>query len=77
MEAAILKITLKFKTIKVNLLIKSRHTHTLLTNVIFVYYANTHFMGFFHKNCVLEGFVGKKKQKKTKNKKKKKTSTLS
>ena len=44
MEAAILKQTLKLKIIKLNLFIKSMHTHLLLTNVIFVYYVNSHFM---------------------------------
>ena len=45
MEAAILKLTLKLKIIKLNLFLKSMHTPTQFTNVIFVYYVNNHFMG--------------------------------
>ena len=45
MEAAILKEILNKKIIKLNLFLKSMHTHTHLTNVIFVYYANNHFYG--------------------------------
>ena len=35
-----------------NYKIKNRHTHALLTNMISVYYANTHFMELFHENYV-------------------------
>ena len=51
-EGCHFEINTETKIIKAILLIKSRHTHTILTNVIFVYYSNTHFMGLFHENCV-------------------------
>ena len=44
-EAAILKLSLKFKIMKLNLFLKKTwHTHTLLTITIFAYYVNNHFM---------------------------------
>ena len=39
------EMPLKLKIIKLNLFLKSMHKHTQLTNVIFVYYVNNHFMG--------------------------------
>ena len=38
------------------------HTHTHLTNVIFVYYANNHFMGLLDDFVHLLGIIGKKKK---------------
>ena len=37
MEAAILKLSLKFKIMKLNLFLKNMHTHTLLATTIFAY----------------------------------------
>ena len=48
MEAAILKLTVNLKITKLNLFIKSMHTHTQMTNVIFVYYANNLFKGLVY-----------------------------
>ena len=45
MKAAILKLTLKLKIIKLSLFLKSTYTHTQFTNVIFVCYVDNHFMG--------------------------------
>ena len=47
MEAAILKSSLKFKIMKLNLFLKNMHTQTLLTTTIFAYYVNNHFMWLF------------------------------
>ena len=41
MEAAILKLSLKFKIMELNLFLKNMPTHTLLTTTIFAYYVNT------------------------------------
>ena len=43
MESAILKLTLKLKIIKHSLFLKSMHTPTQFTNVIFVYYVKQSF----------------------------------
>ena len=48
MEAAILKQTFKPKIIKLNVCLKNIYTHMYLTNVIFVYYVNNHFMELFY-----------------------------
>ena len=48
MEAAILKLSLKFKIIKLNLSLKNMYTHKLLTTAIFAYYVNNHLMGLFY-----------------------------
>ena len=53
MEAAILKQTLKMKSIKLNLFLKSIHKHIHLTNVMFFNYANNHFMEVFYEYCTL------------------------
>ena len=45
------EVNIKLKIIKHNLFLKSMHTHTHLTNVIFVYYANNHFMELFYECC--------------------------
>ena len=42
------EIDIKTTMIKLNLFLKRMHTHTHLTNVIFVYYANNHFVGLFY-----------------------------
>ena len=49
MEAAILKlhVSLKFKIMKLNLVLKNMHTDTLLTTTSFAYYVNNHFMRLF------------------------------
>ena len=53
MEAAILKwIT------ETQLFLKSMHTNEHLTNVIFVYYVNNHFMVLFSEYCTLLGIIG-------------------
>ena len=52
-EAAILKRTLKMKSIKLNLFLKNIHNHTNLTNLTFVCYANNHFMEVFYEYCAL------------------------
>ena len=61
--AAILKETLEPKIIKLNLFLKTMHTYTHLTKVIFVCYVNTQFIGLFYEYCTLK----KKKKKKKKN----------
>ena len=45
------EINIKLKIIKLYLFLKSMHTHTHLTNVIFVYYANNLFMWLFYEIC--------------------------
>ena len=50
--AAILKLILNLKIIKLNLFLKSMHTRTHLTNVLFVYYANNHFLWLFYGFCI-------------------------
>ena len=47
MEAATLKLSLKFKIMKLNLFLENMHTHTLLTTTTFAYYVNNHFMRLF------------------------------
>ena len=42
------EINIKIKIIKLNLFLKSMHTHTQFTNVIFVYYVNNHFLELFY-----------------------------
>ena len=44
--AAIWKLSLKFKIIKLNLFLKNMHAHTLLTTTIFAF-VNNHFMQLF------------------------------
>ena len=39
------EINIKTENYPTHLFLKSMHTHTHLTNVIFVYYANNHFIG--------------------------------
>ena len=51
MEAAILKNTENNKIKKLILFLKLMHTHIHLTDVVFVCYANTHFVGLFYKIC--------------------------
>ena len=53
------EITLQLK-IKFNRIHKSMDTHTHLTDVIFVRYANNHFMGLFDKYYTFIGIVEKK-----------------
>ena len=45
----ILKLSLKFKIMKLNLFLKNMHTHTLFTTTctIFAYYVNNQFMRIF------------------------------
>ena len=43
MEAAILKLSLKFKIMKLNLFLKKMHTHILLTVTMFAYYVNNQY----------------------------------
>ena len=47
MEAAILKLSLKFKIMKPNLFLKNIHTHIRLTTTIFAYCVNNHVMRLF------------------------------
>ena len=51
MEATILKNTENNKVKKLILFLKLKDTHTHLTHVVFVCYANHHFVGLFHKMC--------------------------
>ena len=50
------EINIKTENYKLNLLLKSMHTHTQFTNVIFVYYVNNHFTII----VLLLGIIGKK-----------------
>ena len=56
------EINFKLKNIKLNSFLKSMHTHTHLTNVIFVYYANNHFMGLLYEFCRFIRHYWKEKQ---------------
>ena len=47
MEAAILKLSLKFKIMKLNLFLKNMYTHTLSMTTIFAYYVYNQFMRLF------------------------------
>ena len=49
MEAAILKILKITKLKKLILLLKRKHTRTHFTHVVFVCYANNHFVELFKK----------------------------
>ena len=51
MEAAILKNTENNKIKKLILFLKLMHTHTHLIYVVFVCYANNHFVGLFYQIC--------------------------
>ena len=50
-EAAIFKNTENNKIKKVILFLKLMDTYTHLTHVVFVCYANIHFVGLFYKMC--------------------------
>ena len=45
------KINIILKKIKLNLFLKGMHIYIHLTNVIFVYDANNHFMEIFNEFC--------------------------
>ena len=60
MEAAILKNTENNKIKKLILLLKCMHTHILLTHLVFVCYANNHFVSYFIKFVFFSlGIIGK------------------
>ena len=51
MEAAILKKYENNKIKKLILFLKLMHTHTHLIHVVFVFYANNHFVWLFYQIC--------------------------
>ena len=54
------EMPLKLKIIKLNKFLKSIHSFTPFNNVIYVYYENNHFMGYFYKYYTFINIIGKK-----------------
>ena len=59
-EADILKLSVKFKIMKLNLFLKNMHTHTLLTTTIFAYNVNNHFKRVIEEQCSLVRYYWQK-----------------